>query len=322
MYSRYGSTGTAEQPQSGMTKYAASAPSVTEDSAPATRSAGLVVDVQLGCLGGMTEEGAKKYLEDIAQAVEDLRRNNIPVIWVTMSDRNELSLPEKTTNGQTAPQRSDDDLHRLDFHSRERDKDHPHRQVFLEFLKNHGPRTDEAVYQKAFWDTFTDEKDTNDPKIRKHLEAQRKESLFENGTDIFKGQGIAAYLKEQGIGKLAVMGMMSTVCVLESAMGAVRNGFQAEIMTDLVAGRGDPARDKTADWHKADLQDTLQKIIGNPAALQDHPTKFALSDRNAFSAADKNRFQSIGLNSFTGFKAAEIPAAHKNTHKTAARHSR
>jgi len=255
------------------------------------KSAGLVVDVQLGGLQHLDEKGAKNYLDSIAKSVRNLRDSNTPVIWVTMSDRNEIYPPEKGGNGN-AP-RSAAQMQETDFTRSDPNNPPKHQALFDKFLKDHGPRRNEAVMCKQFFDLFTKPEDAKtDPAYAKHMEGQTGIPLDKQKKT---GNGMTAEKYLENVKDLKIMGGNAGVCVMETAIGAAQRGKKAEIMAGAVTDRDDPQQSgqKREGFFKQKIKNRLDKILNRPGSLKNDPTHKHFSSGRILA---QNNAAAIGRN--------------------------
>jgi hypothetical protein len=117
---------------------------------PASNKAVLIIDLQNA--DGMQAQDADQFYRYLAQNLENMRVQNTPIIWVTMSEIERLHQPSLTVENYTR-----EELYDLGFRSffgtEETD-------AFDIFLNHSGPRRNEAVFQKieksAFAETAID----------------------------------------------------------------------------------------------------------------------------------------------------------------------
>jgi len=238
----------ASQPDSG----------TAPDAAPASDTMALIIDIQGA--GGNNPADMKAYLHKLGQTIEDLRARNIPVTWVTMADKNHLYPP--TTSGPGAQVRDMSQLAKMGF-----DGVNPGQQgrmIFQQFLKQHGPRTNEAVYTKFYKGAFVEPEDyTDKPGLRRHIQNDYRKN--KDGTPIKlpeagaydDGPTLAEYAHGRGVKNLLVMGAVSTNCDTETALSGNAKGFHSQIAVDRVLSwegdetKVDPRTSKLL-WHGGD----------------------------------------------------------------------
>jgi len=250
----------------------------------------LIIDIQSN--EGMSAEDGQNFLNELASSLKTLRDNHIPVTWVVMGDRNHLFEPGV---------RSMDDFAAMGFDTAD--------PVFHEFLKNHGPRADEAVYCKFYKSAFMQPEDyAGNPALQEVVrEDYRKdiEVVLPRPGD-FAGLSLTEYLHGQGIGKALIMGSMSTHCVSETAAGAIVKGFDAAICTDLVVSweededQVDPRtshrvwRDSAVD-HEDRIRARLRQITADP--------------RRELTDAEKTAIREMEFSGVQDIVPASLPAS-------------
>lgn len=237
----------------------------------------LIIDVQLGCIAYMDEEDAKAYLDKLTESVESMRAKNIPVTWVTMSKGNQLHEPDKTAIGH----RPESELEGMDFFGVRPDMKGKNEEIFRNFIRDHGPRKNEAVYCKFFKGAFVD---PDEYESKPGLQESLREDY--GGGDFtlpkagdFQGTKLVDYMRAEGVKNPLVMGAVSSHCVCETATGAVLKGFQPTICNDLVVGwQGDELEegykhsrmvwrepDASAvamnDWHTSRMNGKIDSIV-------------------------------------------------------------
>lgn len=93
--------------------------------------------------------------------------------------------------------------------------------------------------------------DTAGSDFHKNLDADLIDAVFHKGEHTaaysgFEGHlagssiGLADWLRDHGITEVTIVGIATDFCVKATALDAVREGFQVEILHDLTAAVGDP----------------------------------------------------------------------------------
>ncbi len=270
----------------------------------------IVVDAQFGGDKEMSP-AQEAYLKKLSKSVADLREAGIPTIWISMSDVSKLHIPNG--NAQPgAPRHGASELDRLDFIAHEVDRNGNRTSGIseknAEFIDRFGPRSDEVLFQKAFFDAFTTPQDVD--KLEDHLKSQRPEKYAIDVRSAFDGPALQDHLQRLGVQHVTIMGGNSDCCVMSTAMGAALNGLQSTILTDRLVSRDDPNGEKPAAWHEQKVKEKLHKIVDDPAALKGDPTHEAYSKAPLLSGAEKEKIRTtIGYSKVDDFLHAR--AAHK-----------
>ena len=174
----------------------------------------LVVDFGVG---NMTDEDADNYLTHLGQTLNKLRDAGIPVVWVTMSDRNHLHPPGADGAAVLAGA--------ADMGSASKTE------RFQRFLREDGPKPDEAVYEKKCEGSFVETSDyASDPKLRTLVAGHL---LDEKGTEkqvAGDTGGLTDYARQRGVRHVLVAGGgMSTHCITQTAISALEKDFMPHI---------------------------------------------------------------------------------------------
>lgn len=208
---------------------------------PAPKTQAVIVDVQLGCVKYMSLEDACNYLSALGETVENFRTRGIPVNWVAIGRTENFSPPEigpgsdglRARDQLSAMGFFEDDLHNTG------DANESIREIFEKFIATHGPRRNEAVFEKMDFSALKPAPLTN------HL---------------------------QGSKNILTMGMVGSVCALETSIDGVQQGFNTSLLLDRVAcwsgegrnsqllwreGFDTPVEAET--WHRAEMKHALAK---------------------------------------------------------------
>jgi len=245
----------------------------------------LIIDVQNGT--------DLAFIERARHTADALRERGIPSIWVSMDNRSQLYLPTDTWPSASSRTRDMAQLEQGGFFGRSPNMSEAELKKFEEFRQRFsqiGPRTDEAMFPKAFFSAFASQEDLQRPDMREFFTSQRQ---AEHAIDIdraFHGQSLQDYLKSMGVKEVTVMGGNADVCVTETALGAAKNGFKATILTDNVVSRADGAGVRPSSQYEGDLRNLHERMLDSPqqlAADPNHPTKEGYKSGTIFSEADK-----------------------------------
>lgn len=228
---------------------------------------GMVVDLQLGCFGGMHPDVTQDYLDQVAQALDTLRERNIPVMWLSMAEHSKLYLPSAAS---PPARRSIEELQDFEFHNIIHDNES--RDVYMDFLAQHGPRTNEAVFCKYFFDAFTDMRGHPDARKlwdqHKTIRPEEYQQRFEEMNKILQGPPLIDFLREEGVKSIISFGGISTNCVLSTAIGAARHGIGSTICTDLLISLKDNDRVMPPSWYEDELQRKLEEKTTNAPLIE------------------------------------------------------
>lgn len=270
--------------------------------------AALVVDIQLGCVALMDRQDASNYLDSLAKSLEDMRESGIEICWMTMSDRNQLHEPAKTLNGDQAPTRGTDALRKMDFFAAAPGSEPKNADIFEKFMDAHGPRTNEPVYQKYFFDAFATPDDAaGKPGLRQILESEKGTAYSDKPEAFANGKTLAEYLNAGNAQNLLVMGITSTHCSVGTALGGAQKGFNTTLCTDQVVSwtgndhsrlswRGDTgATEEWNKYHETKMQDRLGEIVADPKR------EFSVEQTSAAKNVGFSTFENI-RESMTGIK--------------------
>lgn len=206
--------------------------------------AALMVDIQLGTIAKMNPSDAESYLDYLSDALSDLRNRHVPVVFVTVSDRDQIYSPFESADGQALSRQTLDSLYF--YHSGQNPVNGSinNFDLFNAFMSKHGPRKNEAVFCKTTFGAF------EMPNIEGSLEH---------------------YLKhpERQINDLLVMGTTTQVCCLKTAIGAASKGFLTTLVSDGVVGWTHQEYDRKqgdhllwgddGNWHKTQIFDAINR---------------------------------------------------------------
>lgn len=245
-------------------------PSLPFNAAPPAAAAhglmAMVVDLQLGCFGTMDPAVTQDYLDQVAQTLDTLRERNIPVCWLTMAEYSKLHRPLDVS---PPTRRTMEQLEDFDFHNIFQENDSV--DVYMAFLVKHGPRTNEAVFAKYFFDAFTDMR--GHPDAKELWDAQRDirpkiyQQQFDRMDKVLQGPPLIDFMREQGVKHIISFGGISTNCVLATAMGAARHGISGTVCTDLLISLKDKDRDLPPSWYEDELQTKLESKTSNAGII-------------------------------------------------------
>lgn len=264
----------------------------------------LMIDVQLGCVAGLSQAGAQRYLDHMGGMIEDFRANNIPTLWVAVDDKN-LLLPGKSDAAGNA-RRHMQDLVQTGFFTvaplATESMAARNAAAFSNFLEKHGPRGNEDIFSKRFLDAFIDERALHEkPALLDHLLGHRRDETRAEITAALGGVSLAERLRALGVKNVLISGMEASVCPIETALGAARNDFNATLLTNGLASYRDADFKKTPAEFTQQTRDLLKQMTTADSSLRDDPTKAAYAQAGFLSAkeiADIGR--NIALDTHTG----------------------
>jgi nicotinamidase-related amidase len=251
--------------------------------------AGLIVDVQLGCICHMAPEDAQNYLSSLAGQITDMRTRGTPVTWATVDG------PDNTKFHPPAAGR---DLYSMGFYAIAPDAKlsaTPNKALFDDFISKHGPRPDEAVFTKPAFNAFaTSERDRLDAKIP--LDAMPRLNA--------EHAKLLQHIKSTGADNLAIFGAVGSVCCLETAIGAVQKNINTSLMLDgVVCWRGDGQKSQLV-WRDG-FENGEDANLWHRSEIRHAPQK----PERGFSASEIAASQRIGLMRHQDFIALQNPAA-------------
>lgn len=253
----------------------------------------VMVDVQMGCITHLSLEGAKRYLNKMAETIEHFREKGIDTLWVSIGHNN--FLDEGRANVDVHDKRSIEDIDARNFLAGNVGLKNlcEYRSLYNDFIERCGPLRCESIFEKRFLDAFMDKRTLNEnPMLYGHLLTHLPDETIDKINSALSHKSLPEHLEEQGIKKVLISGMVSDVCVLESAMGAARRGFKAEILCDATASLRDPEyknmRNETHDY----LSRKLKQIIFNPNELHDDVIRTAFACGGVITPQEEKLFQS------------------------------
>ncbi|HTK83535.1 MAG TPA: hypothetical protein VL625_00480 [Patescibacteria group bacterium] len=276
---------------------------------PQSDTMALIIDVQGA--GHMSVKDAKDYFDKLGKTVDDLRAKNIPVTWVVMSKDNQSHLI-KPENG--LPDRRDlGKLSEFGFDGINRGE--KNRMIFRQFLRDHGPQQNEAIYQKFFKSAFVEPKDYADnDALRRTLQNDYRRDKKGNPVQLPDPQdddpAFTSYLKdERGVKNVLVMGTVSTHCITATAIGAMKKGLAATIGIDgVLSWEGDETKIDYATsklrWRDGDA--LLAKDDFHRKKIEERLDQMTDEEKQAWGLTDAD-IASIKKNITT---ASEFTAAH------------
>ena len=234
---------------------------------PQPDTANVVVDLQWGTIAqGVRKGGApygldptaqKAYLEKVAKHIEASRAQGIPTVWVSVNNR----IKFHDTESSSSLVRSEAQFKEMGFYGGPERLTQEQKAAFdyyKDWLKKHGPRSNEAVYEKKSFGAFTD-----GPDLLNHI--NKKENKWT---------------------KINLIGGNDDVCVLATAIGAALNGIKVRIMADLVKGDTNPLLDKGDQHHVDKLKRAADNLLFTPDKYEGHlgdknfSTEFQINDEN------------------------------------------
>jgi nicotinamidase-related amidase len=247
-----------------------------------------VVDVGFNSATPMTE-AQRDYHERLAETVDRLRQAGIPTIWISMSNHSELHAPTQTWPAAAPQPRDPEALARLDFAEHDAAGPKPFTDENRAFIQKYGPKADEYVFPKAFFDAFAGAEDTG--RMEKYLNDQRAPQYAIDIHKAISGPQMKELLQSWGTQQVLIEGGNADVCVMSTAMGAAMAGIKSTILTDLVVSRDDPDAQKGPGFAQALISNKLHNITDNPAALASDPTHRAFADPTLLREDEKAKIR-------------------------------
>lgn len=168
---------------------------------PPGRQAAFVIDVQHDTIQAMAPEDLKSYLDDLGKYLSAQRAAGNPVMWATIGKTGDMFHSPKSSSSYPL---EDEDLVKFGFMDPDK-KYTEHNDILNKFLKERGPKQNEAIVQKLDF--------LPSPQIQKEI-------------DKYLGN----------IDHVEFSGTTSTHCVTMNAAANVIAGRKSSIRTDLVAG--------------------------------------------------------------------------------------
>lgn len=243
--------------------------------AKASSTAALVIDVQSA--EGRNKDDLESYFTALGDTLTRLRAQNIPIAWVTIQEGNNgLHLPRSSASTP----RDFKDLEDLGFNGVQLDK--KNHAFFRAFMKDHGPRMNEAVCCKSFESALIEPGDVDgNPAYQKELEGQQGDKPFDSHFN--GGPTLVDYLKAKGVKNTLLMGAVSSHCIAQTATSAFLKGLNPKILIDRVLSWKGVEPETAADtqktflmwrgksddvswnkYHKDKVQESLKSIAGQP----------------------------------------------------------
>jgi len=243
------------------------------------RIVNLIVDIQFG-----TDPA---FIERVRRSADALRARGIPTIWLTMDNRSQLFEPTESWPSTSLRSRNIGELEQGGFFGHEPDATEEQLRKFREHFSQYGPRTDEAMYPKAFFDAFSTPESIKHLGARQHYVEQERPQHIGGIDNVFYGQTFLDYLKSLGVEQVTIMGGNADVCVTETAMGAARNGIGVTILSDHLVSGKDRVGNNPPVQYENELQVLHDQTLDRPHELVNYPTKKALSAGTMYSDTDK-----------------------------------
>jgi nicotinamidase-related amidase len=242
----------------------------------------LVVDVQ--SVARMDGADAKAYLAVLGERLALLRAERVPVIWTVIGEANRMHAPRVLDEDEKPQARPVDSLIGMGFYGAK--PEYKGHKLFRQFLKDYGPRDNEAVYTKYFKNALAEPEDAaGKPGYKAILEAESGKAFSQIPAEAFESRPtLTEYLQADEAQTVLVMGAVSSHCVAETAVGAAAKGFDAAVYADLVLSWTDEDESKvdpnsstlawrksgldeaaSVQWHSRKIQNTIDKIKADPA---------------------------------------------------------
>ncbi len=229
-----------------------------EEGARQTPPKAAALIIGLTSFDNMARDDAQNYAAAMANTLAQLRRHKIPIIWAAIGPApNKLLLPENTDN--ISPQ---DFKLLMDMYFDEENGHGENSEIHHAFLRTHGPRKNEIIYNKPTKDTLLNPQDGEifGAAYKKQLlqEAARKPqddwstsdhpsmqyydpaNLDKAFTEIFTHPTLVRHLKETGTKDIGIFGAVAHHCCSETAVGGAIKGFNMTIVNDRVLSWGKP----------------------------------------------------------------------------------
>ncbi|MBI4031208.1 MAG: hypothetical protein HY370_05980, partial [Proteobacteria bacterium] len=169
----------------------------------------------------------------------------------TSGKGNKAWIPESSASSNA---RSNTELLTMGFNGIESQNDNS--EIFSEFMKQHGPRQNEPIFQKSFMDAFTEPGDIEHSSRAAHQKDLLLQAgvVFEEERDNYSAQfrtigkddadaeyrrlfgnnpTLADHLHRMGVTDTLIMGQVSYYCALETSVGAAAKGFSPTLISDL-----------------------------------------------------------------------------------------
>jgi nicotinamidase-related amidase len=268
----------------------------------------IVIDIQ--DFDRLSREDTQAYADQLGENLSQLRENNIPVTWVTLTRTSAFHDP---IDGEAPLPRGSEpsDWEALGFHGVS--DEYENADIFRQFLQDHGPRTDEAVYQKQFKSALVEVRDAEaSPEYQEILSEESGlpfEELQAQGTD---EKTLNQYLGEQGVRHPLLIGAVSSHCISETAATARLKGMDPRIESELVLSWVGPEEEVIPSssvliWR--DTYDSDQAAVEmHERKIQTKLTEIGEDGRRHFSEAERESISRIGFSA-----TAEYIAAYNTT---------
>tara|TARA_R110002126_G_scaffold13118_2_gene56388 strand:- start:80193 stop:81227 length:1035 start_codon:yes stop_codon:yes gene_type:complete len=202
---------------------------------------------------GMTRQDAIDYSEALGQTINDLRAQNIPIIWACINSKvgNKAFIPEGNAGDE---KRSIAQLKQDGIMKDEESYDHY--EVLESFMAKYGPQANEAMFRKAFMSALTEPSDIEHDFRQEHQEELLKQAgvLVDNESlgevsEYFRkiprseadaeflklfnnDKTLPEYLRDNNVKNTLIMGRVAYYCNLETAISAEEKGFNPSIVGD------------------------------------------------------------------------------------------
>lgn len=250
----------------------------------------MVIDLQSAELPKMATGDARAYFTRLGQRLDDMRASGIPVVWETMGRNSRLFEPVNNVAGA----RSEHDLKAAGFlNHAEGSVDDERLKIFTDFLRDHGPRTNEAMHVKYFKDPFMEPEDYADkPALKSTMQEQFGNAHPVPEPGAFPGKTLTRYVQEQKPSEILLMGGMSDHCIAEAAIGVGNKlpGVKATALRDLTLSWADEkpgAMPTQSVWRdtsrhpEAGDQFHEQKIRHGIRTITDRPERYSMTRTQA-----------------------------------------
>lgn len=211
----------------------------------------LIIDVQLGTISKMEPDDARAYLQYLGKSIDRLRAKYVGLTWVTVGDQDQVFQPEAHAGRMGKSMLVERGF--LDSRGRPTQANENYG-LFIDFLSRHGPHRNDLVCAKTTMDSF--------------------------GTKVLADQ-----LKFQGTQNLAVLGAVSSRCVLESAIGAAHHLLKPTILTDEVLSWTGEEQASPLGWRGPDHETIIRAAVTDFQRAYS-PTQLAEASTIRFSTFD------------------------------------
>ena len=111
----------------------------------------VMVDVQMGCITHLSLEGAKRYLNKMAETIERFREKGIDTLWVSIGHNNFLDQG-RANNVNAHDKRSREDIDSRNFLAGNEGLKNlcEYRSLYNDFIERCGPLRGESLFEKRF----------------------------------------------------------------------------------------------------------------------------------------------------------------------------